>query len=171
MLTTTATNVDITETECTNKYKKYQIRHSVPSVSQISCLCLLVILHQLVEAQKDAQPVRTVVRLQVEADLVHDSRPSTGVVVLDHVVNASCELHSLKVRKKRLEQKVIRLPLPCTCGCVLPDALWGLDDGLHYVVSNELPVLFRDVTGRRFSVCTISFTPVLCHHVLQVDHT
>lgn len=133
---------------------------------------LLVILDQLVEAQQDAQPAATVIRLQVKADLVHDSRPSSRVVVLDHVVNARCELHSMKARMKC---KVIKESDPsfalCTCTGVLPDALWGLNDGLHYVVSNELPVLFWDVTCRAFSVCIISFTPVLCHHVLQVDHT
>lgn len=120
MLTSTETNVDTTETESTNKYKWSNCKLSNQTLSAkawflrnlVSCL-LLVILHQLVEAQKDAQPVCTVVRLQVEANLVHDSRPSTGVVVLDHVVNASCELHSLKVRKKRLEKKVIQhSPLP-----------------------------------------------------------
>ena len=30
----------------------------------------------------------------------------------------------------------------------LPDALGGVDDGLHYAVSNELPVLLRDVIDR-----------------------
>lgn len=33
----------------------------------------------------------------------------------------------------------------------LPDALGGVDDGLHYVVSNELPVLLGDVIDR--SLC------------------
>lgn len=77
---------------------------------------LLVILHQLVEAQQDAQPACTVVRLQVKADLVHDSCPSTGVVMLDHVVNASCELHSVKVsnkkKKVRKESDPSSLPTP-----------------------------------------------------------
>lgn len=31
----------------------------------------------------------------------------------------------------------------------LPDALGGVNDGLHYVISNELPVLIRDVIDKR----------------------
>ncbi len=86
-----------------------------------TCECftalLLVILDQLVEAQQDAQPAATVIRLQVKADLVHNSCPSSRVVMLDHVVNASCELHSIKVRRK---EKIINesdpsppTPPPC----------------------------------------------------------
>lgn len=57
-------------------------------------LILLVVLHQLVEAEQDAQPTGGVVGLQVEADLVHDGRPLVGVIVFDHVVDAGGELHS-----------------------------------------------------------------------------
>lgn len=74
-----------------------------------TCECftalLLVILDQLVEAQQDAQPAASVIRLQVKADLVHNSRPSSRVVMLDHMVNASCELHSMKVRKGKVRKE------------------------------------------------------------------
>lgn len=151
---------------------KAWLRKFIQKSCSVGTALLLVILDQLVEAQQDAQPATTVIRLQVKADLVHNSCPSNRVVMLDHVVNTSCELHSIKVRRKDYKWKWSFIPpTMCTCTAVLPEAFWGLDDGLHYVVSNELPVLFWDVTGRPFSACIISFTPVLCHHVLQVDHT
>ncbi len=84
-----------------------------------TCECftalLLVILDQLVEAQQDAQPAATVIRLQVKADLIHNSCPSSRVVMLDHVVNASCELHSMKVRRKDYKWKwsFTSHPPPC----------------------------------------------------------
>ena len=53
----------------------------------------------------------------------------------------------------------------------LPDALWGVDDGLHDVVSDELPVLLRDVVDGRLGGGAVSLTPVLGDHVLKVDHT
>lgn len=52
----------------------------------------LIVLDQLIEAEQDAQPPCTVVRLQIEAYLVHDGRPFARIVVLDHVVDASCQL-------------------------------------------------------------------------------
>lgn len=58
-------------------------------------------------------------------------------------------------------------------GCVwLPDALGGVDDGLHYVVSDEQPVLVGDVIdSRSLCGCTVAITPVLGYHVLKVNHT
>lgn len=53
----------------------------------------------------------------------------------------------------------------------LPDALRRVDDGLHDVVSDELPVLLRDVLDRGLCACILSITPVLSYHVLKINHT
>lgn len=112
---------------------------------------LLIVLDELVKAEQDAQPSRSVVRLQVEADLVHDRRPLARVVMLDHVVDTCGQLNSDKFKSTLVtfllsicrHQKrgwvVVGVCVP------LPDALWGVDDRLHYVVSNKEPVVIRDV--------------------------
>lgn len=54
---------------------------------------LLIVFDQLVEAEQDAEPSRAVVRLQIEANLVHDGGPLPRVVMLDHMVDAGCQLY------------------------------------------------------------------------------
>lgn len=54
---------------------------------------------------------------------------------------------------------------------VLPDALGGVDDGLHDAVSDKLPVLVRNVIDRRLGAWTVTIAPVLSYHVLQVNDT
>lgn len=79
--------------------------------------------------------------------------------MLDHVVNTCCQLDPEKFNR-RLSGWVTEcksdklssappLALLIQWGLWLPDALGGVDDGLHYVVSNELPVLLGDVINRR----------------------
>jgi len=53
----------------------------------------------------------------------------------------------------------------------LPDALGGVDNGLHYVVSNEQPVLIGNVIDGSLCAYTVAITPVLGYHVLKVNHT
>lgn len=53
----------------------------------------------------------------------------------------------------------------------LPDALRWVDDGLHDVVSDELPVLIRDVINGFLCARLVSTTPVLSYHVLEINHT
>lgn len=62
-------------------------------------LDLLVVFDKLVEAEQYAQPSCAVVWLQVEADLVHDGRPLAWVVLLDHVVDACCQLDPADIKK------------------------------------------------------------------------
>lgn len=92
---------------------KAWLRKFIQKSCSVGTALLLVILDQLVEAQQDAQPATTVIRLQVKADLVHNSCPSNRVVMLDHVVNTSCELHSIKVRRKDYKWKWSFIPAPC----------------------------------------------------------
>lgn len=95
--------------------------------------------------------------------------------MLNHVVNAGGELHS--VSTQRIEKQLGDEQTNPVCSLyvyrhthALPDALWGLNDGLDDVVSDELAVLFGDVTPRRFAVRVVTFAPVLRDHVLQIDH-
>lgn len=53
----------------------------------------------------------------------------------------------------------------------LPDTFGRVDDGLHNVVPDELPVFVRNVGYRGFCTQVLPLTPVLSYHVLQVDHT
>lgn len=53
---------------------------------------LLIVFDKLVKAEQDAQPSGTVVWLQVEAYLVDNGRPLAGVIMLDHMVDACCQL-------------------------------------------------------------------------------
>jgi hypothetical protein len=46
-----------------------------------------------------------------------------------------------------------------------------VDDGLHNVVSDELPVLLRDVIDRGLGGGAVALTPMLGYHVLKVNHT
>lgn len=59
---------------------------------------LLIVFDQLVEAEQDAEPSCTVVGLEIEANLVHDGRPLPRVVMLDHMVDAGCQLYSDKFK-------------------------------------------------------------------------
>lgn len=93
--------------------------------------------------------------------------------MLDHVVDACCQLDPEK-SKRSIINWVISEALPTWLSqqaIWLPDALRGVDDGLHNVVSNELPVLVRDVIDSYFRARAVSITPVLSYHVLQVNHT
>lgn len=113
---------------------------------------LLIVFDQLVEAEQDAEAYCPVVGLQIEANLVHDGRPLPRVVVLDHVVDAGCQLYSDQVKsadKKRVDLEKSHLDSGQHMSAVLPDALGGVDDGLHDVVSDKLPVLVRNVIDRR----------------------
>lgn len=62
---------------------------------------LLIVFDQLVEAEQDAEPSCTVVGLQIEANLVHNSCPLPRVVMLDHMVDAGCQLYPDKFKKCR----------------------------------------------------------------------
>lgn len=54
---------------------------------------------------------------------------------------------------------------------LLPDAFGGVDDGLHDVVSDKLPVLVGNVLDGRLCAWTVTIAPVLSYHVLQINDT
>lgn len=54
---------------------------------------LLIVFHELVKAEQDAEPPCSVVGLQIEANLVHDGGPLARVVMLDHVMDAGGQLY------------------------------------------------------------------------------
>lgn len=144
----------------------------------------LIVLNQLVETEQDAEPPCTVVWLQIEAYLVHNGCPLARIVMLDHVVDACCQLDPEEFRAKgeknndERPSKVggqisrARLALSSYWGkLALPDAVGWVDDGLHYVVSNELPVFLRDVIDGCLGAWAVSLAPVLGYHVLKVNDT
>lgn len=68
--------------------------------------------------------------------------------MLDHVMDAGCQLYPDEF--KRAVKRLANLENPPisaqpTLGRMLPDALGRVDDGLHDAVSDELPVLVRNV--------------------------
>lgn len=65
---------------------------------------LLIVFDQLVEAEQDAEAYCPVVRLQIEANLVHNGRPLPRVVMLDHMVDAGCQLYSDEVKSAGEEE-------------------------------------------------------------------
>lgn len=60
---------------------------------------LLIVFDELVEAEQDAEPSCAVVGLQIEANLVHDGRPLPRVVMLDHMMDAGCQLYPDKFKR------------------------------------------------------------------------
>lgn len=83
--------------------------------------------------------------------------------MLDHVVDTCRQLDPDEFKKAvsdwmiqteratggNMDGQQNLLSSSCRQSAPLPDAFRGVDDGLHYAVSNELPVLLRDVIDRR----------------------
>lgn len=70
--------------------------------------------------------------------------------MLDHMVDAGCQLYPDKFKRAVCDWQIWKSPVSTnTQAALLPDALWGVDDGLHDVVPDELPVLVGNVIDRR----------------------
>lgn len=136
---------------------------------------VLVVFDELVEAEQDAQPAADLVRLQVEDDLLHDVGPLVGVVLLDHVVDARCQLDPASVKRVGRLFRTGGGGLGGSFGVVrpvwLPDALRRVDDGLHDVFSDDHPVLLRDGVNELLCSRLVGTAPVLSDHVLQINHS
>lgn len=71
--------------------------------------------------------------------------------MLDHVMDAGCQLYPGEFKRAVKDWQTWKTPISIqpTLGRLLPDALGGVDDGLHDAVSDELPVLVRNVIDGR----------------------
>lgn len=55
---------------------------------------LLIVLHKLIKTKEYSKPTGTIIRLEIKSNFLNNSSPTSGIIMLDNMMNASSKLYS-----------------------------------------------------------------------------